>query len=633
MSLPIIEQPIYGQIQLDTTAWSTPFSWVNRTADIVGTVSYSEGGRLGVPGSSQVDVGTLTVTFKNLSSVPNVGDLIRIRRQGTGFFIFTGYIHDVSQRIVFDDSVSYNTPIVLTTLYAYDWVGYISQFQAVGAGGADPTTGTQETDSNYEWPWRVAALNKIIDPSFSTVMIFGVNTDTTLNMGDTDYVGTLSEHLDLIANSCSTFWYGAHILPSNKTTGRTALVEMRSLSNGALSTGKTFTDVAGSAGDLHYTEIDFQNSSQNVSNSVVVNNRTRFWVPDFEVTKIGGFNEENYLIVNNTQVSGIGIDGVQRKTSTSSIDTYGIRQTEVQTNVAMPTPLLTADGGTFGTHNLITNPSVEYDDDGYSSSVSTVAVRRRKPLDDATPFASFNGLWAMRARIKASSTPSSFQIVYSGGESDGIPVGQPWKYYASVSVARSVGSASDTQARVMIDFLDDSETVISAAIGPWVSLPNTNQWYRIEVDLPTSVGIVRAVIRIAYRRSGGGNFSAGQRYWADGLLFTRQNSDEYFDGDTPWTNDYCYFWTGGVSSSPSYKTFNRIDDAADAIIAKYASTSMRATRIRWNAQEDITSAPSLVVGKTISLTYKGTTTTYRIVGIDGNISPDRYIIDYYLAKV
>jgi hypothetical protein len=60
---------------------------------------------------------------------------------------------------------------------------------------------------------------------------------------------------------------------------------------------------------------------------------------------------------------------------------------------------------------------------------------------------------------------------------------------------------------------------------------------------------------------------------------------------------------------------------------------MRAARIRWNAQEDLTAVSSLTVGKSISLVYDGTTTTYRIVGIDGNVDPDRYMIDYYLVKV
>ena len=85
-------------------------------------------------------------------------------------------------------------------------------------------------------------------------------------------------------------------------------------------------------------------------------------------------------------------------------------------------------------------------------------------------------------------------------------------------------------------------------------------------------------------------------------------------------------------SSPSFKLVNYVDDMADVFLAAYATTSMRATRIRWNAQEDLTSVSSLTVGKTISLVYDGTTTTYRIIGIDGTVDPDRYMIDYYLVK-
>jgi hypothetical protein len=77
---------------------------------------------------------------------------------------------------------------------------------------------------------------------------------------------------------------------------------------------------------------------------------------------------------------------------------------------------------------------------------------------------------------------------------------------------------------------------------------------------------------------------------------------------------------------------NNIDDVANKFLAKYSTTSMRASRIRWNAQEDLASVSSLTVGKTISLVYKGTTTTYQIVGIDGNIDNDRYMIDYNLVK-
>jgi hypothetical protein len=107
----------------------------------------------------------------------------------------------------------------------------------------------------------------------------------------------------------------------------------------------------------------------------------------------------------------------------------------------------------------------------------------------------------------------------------------------------------------------------------------------------------------------------------------------YYDGDTPWTSTWGYYWTGAVGLSPTIRFQNYVDDVATAILAANSTTSLRVSRIRWNAQEDLSSIPALSVGKTISLVYKGTTTTYRIIGIDGNVDPERYMIDYYLVKV
>jgi hypothetical protein len=107
----------------------------------------------------------------------------------------------------------------------------------------------------------------------------------------------------------------------------------------------------------------------------------------------------------------------------------------------------------------------------------------------------------------------------------------------------------------------------------------------------------------------------------------------YFDGDTTPTTSSVYLWTGEVGASVSYKLNNNLDDTISTYLTRYANTSNRITRIRWNAQEDMSAVGSMFVGSTIQVRFKGTTTTHRIVGIDGNIDPERYMIDYYLEKV
>ena len=621
MALPIIEEPIYGQIAIETSAWSTPFSWVDRTADLVNGITYSEGGRIGIPGASLVDVGTLNATFKNASTIPNVGDLVRLRRAGTTEYAFTGYVQDVSQRVVFDNSVSLTTPITLTTIYCLDWVGYISQFQAVGAGGADASTGTTDVDSQYRWYNRVAALNKIVDPTYATkiIEIGPYVVDERQLIGDTDFVGTFAEHLDLLANSTGIWWWGTHNLPTNKTTGRTSLVSAKGFIPPVV---KTFTDVLGTSGQLHYTEIDFENTTQNIANTLIANNRFRFNVSDLEVTKIGGFNDENYMVINDQNVVGVPVEKSEIKIDTTSVSTYGIRQSVVDVNVSLP-------ASATGSFNLVTNPSLEYSDDGYSGGAN-VRVRRRKPSEDASPFAAYDGLWAIRVR---QSTANATGVAdFSGGESDSIAVVAGRTYYGSAWAARGTPSPANARVRARIIWMNDDEATISTVSGAYVNLTNANTWYQATTGaLVAPAGAVRAKVGLEFSRTSGANISVGDIHWGDAYMLSR-TADAYFDGDTPWTATNGYFWTGGVGASPSYKVLNSIDDVATTLLTKYSSTSMRATRIRWNAQEDLTAVSSLSVGRNISLVYKGTTTTYKIIGIDGNVSPDRYVIDYYLAK-
>jgi hypothetical protein len=282
MALPIIEDPLYGQIALETSAWASTFTWVDRTADLVAGVNYSICGRVGTPGQSQVDVGTLNATFKNVATVPLVGDLVRLRRTGTTDYAFCGYVQDVSQQVVFDNSVSLNTPVVLTTINCLDWVGYVSQFQVQGAGGLSAAFSFQ---SSYVYQARARALNYSIDPTNATQLIaFDATPDSTY-LGDTDLVGTIADHLDLTAFTANLYWFPTLALPTNKTTGRTNLIQIRPL-NLAPSSGYTFTDVAGSAGQLHYTEIDLESSSQNIANTIVINNASLITNFTPEITRI-----------------------------------------------------------------------------------------------------------------------------------------------------------------------------------------------------------------------------------------------------------------------------------------------------------------------------------------------------------
>jgi hypothetical protein len=623
MALPIIENPLYGLIQLETAAWSSPFTWVDRTADLAAGFNYSEGGRVGPPGNSSTDAGTLNATFSNLATVPLVGDLVRLRRYGTTEYAFTGYVQDVSQRIVFDQSVSLTTPVTLTTITCLDWVGYVSQFQSIGAGGLSATFAKED---NYTYPSRARSLNNSLDATNATQMIaVGTTTGLGATIGNTDMVATIADHLDLAATTQNLMWFGNHVLPTNKTTGRTGLVKIQRLSD-ATSSGKTFTDLVGSAGQLHYTEIDLESSSQNVANTIVANNSsvitTTSAAPLFQlatITQIGGGNRSNFSIVNGVEVVAVPYESTWSTSDATSITTYGNRATEINVNLA----------GIVEAANLASNPSLEYSDTGWGGGLNGVA-RRRKPIEDGSPFNAYTGQWSLRN--KCTTATASLPTTFSGAESDGTPIIAGTTYYVSAYAARGTPSRVNMRAAIVIRWKDDSETTISSTTGANVSLTTANTWYQATASAAAPANATRATIQVTFTRNDGSNIPVNDFLWVDGLQFSTVNTG-YFDGDTAPTTSNEYLWTGEVGLSPSFKMTNNIDDIIAIYLARYSTTSNRVTRIRWNAQEDLASVSSLTVGTTVSLIYKGTTTTYRIVGIDGNVDPERYMIDYYLEKV
>jgi hypothetical protein len=313
------------------------------------------------------------------------------------------------------------------------------------------------------------------------------------------------------------------------------------------------------------------------------------------------------------------VDITQKRTNATSITTYGVRQTEFDINAGVSTSVV---------YNLAANPSIEYSDDGYSGTANQ-KVRRRKPSLDVNPFTAYSGQWSIRSRVTAAS--GSAQILFSGGESDGTPANPATTYYFNAQALRGTVSQANTRAYAQIRWIDEEEVEISRVDGTKVNLTTANTWYQVAVSAVAPAGTNRAILVIFYERASG-NIQRTDMLWADGYYFSKTNGT-YFDGDFPLTVDYAYGWTGGVGSSPSWRVNNYVDDMADVFLAAYATTSMRVERIRWNAQENLSAVSSLSVGKSISLVYGGTTTTYRIIGIDGTVDPDRYMIDYYLVKV
>lgn len=628
MALPIIERPLYGRIQLETTATSGAFSWVDQTTYMT-SASYSEGRSQLMLGDVGPEIGVLTASFKNMATVPTSGDYVRIRRYGTTEYAFTGYIQDVSQRIVFDSSVSLTTPLTITTITALDWVGLLTQVQINGIDGRDAVGAV---DAAHYMEDRARALNYQFDTSGATELVEVTTYGAGSNLiAVTDYSGTIADHLDLASRSTDSYWFGNHIIPTNATTGRDKMVSYRKWSTN-VSTGKTFTDVAGSAGQLHYTEIDFESSSANVTNVLELTNRARVKGSATYFTKLAGANEQNWIDINGTrQVTGIVNEEFWIASDATSKTTYGARVGQIETCRDMPAVQIPSS---IDVGNLISNPSLEYDDTGWTAAGTTNSKGRRR----IPSFTAANGLWAYRLRAQTLATTQN--ATYQGGESDGIPVVAGQYFYVKASCARDTTSRTDVRALIRIQWYNDDEGLISSNVGATVALTTANTWYTPFVLAVAPANAVRANVQMTFDRSGGGNIAVGDMAWVDAVWMVRCDSSgtglggiSYFDGDSANTSGACYMWTGEVGLSQTVVLENTVASLGSTLVSRFSTTSIRATRIRWNAQEDLTAVSSLVVGNTISLVYKGTTTTYRIIGIQGNVSQERYMVDYYLWKV
>lgn len=627
----IDETPLLGRVTVETGVWNgSTFVWTDQTSTIV-QASYQEGGRLGTPGASMVDTGTLAVVYRDMTPVPGVGALIRIRRAGTTEYAFTGYIQDIASKVTYDFSLS-TTPITFTTLYCLDWVGLASQFQLLGIGGKETDGSNAVNDNLHFLDDRVRAINRFIDPSGATVFVTNiVSVGLGRQINDTDLIGTIPNHLDIAAISAGAYWNATHVLPTNPTTGRDGLLEIyRTTSTGA--SGKTFTDGAGLAGELHYTEIDLENSSANIANSIVLRNLSRYSPREAEVLTVGGVDEKNFVEIDGQQRAGFMLETSWKEEDATSIATYGLRQTEIETCVATATDLI------FPTeNNLISNPSAEYTGEGYFGS-SAAKTRRVKPANDPNPFIPPAGLGEYSVRTILRTANATPPIVFEGTVSDGIIAFAGSEYMFSLYAYRGIPNRTDVRVRARIQWIDANDDVISTVLGAQVSCPAAT-WVQANSGRVTAPsGTVRLTVAADFNRSGGGNFSVGDRLWADGFSLYKYGPNPntvpaYFDGDTPDTSTHVHLWTGSPGASASYREPNKIDETANSVLAQYANTSNRATRIRWNAQENLTAVAELRVGRSVIVKNNGTTGTYRIIGIDGNLTRSRYVIDYYLVKI
>lgn len=585
--------PLYGDVTFEVADNSdvTP-SWVDVSADLL-NVTATRGGEAAIAGESETVVGQLSAMFNNLGTTVTIGWWVRVRVQGAN--IWTGFVNDITTVTVFDN----NTPgctYDVTTLSCSDWVALAGN---VVKSGSVVYPMTSAYGINMLASDAFEGLNTAVSSSYD--LIAYASPWTGISVGQTDFEGTVAEHLDTIVN---TEWSGYEMWRSTKLAPTTNHAPAGGLYVDQ-SVGTSIAYFTDEASGLKYADLVVQESSTNVSNAVTAKNRSM--IRNSNNPKLRLFAEEDWTYAD-----------------TASVATYGERAAEVNCRVPLA----------FNFHNLkrdinlCWNPNVEYDTNGYLvDSSATSTIRRFKPSLEATPFDAYDGDYALRRTFLAAAATTNIMYNHDGGE--GIPVIAGYGYKFLVRGARYT-TATDSQIRADIIWYDDNGAVISTITGTPVTMTNIRQWYAASHSGTAPATAVTAKIRATFLRSGGTNFAIGAKLYADAFSFFEVTSltdtMTYFSGDSEDTAGFLYSWFGQPGWSDSARFVNDLAIIAQAKAEQHATTWKQITQLRWDATQSFTDAAALDINSVVTVRNAnvngGVALEYRVLGITWEISTE-----------
>ena len=212
------------------------------------------------------------------------------------------------------------------------------------------------------------------------------------------------------------------------------------------------------------------------------------------------------------------------------------------------------------------------------------------------------------------------------------------KYRFDMSFASGDLSSALTQSQLQILWKDAHQVLLATSSSGNLALNVPRTWVRGGLLATAPANAKFAELRWLFKRSDGANLTLGSHYWATAAMFYEIPSTgtpvaNYFSGATPQTAANLFIWEGAPHASDSLMYDNELDDLATDILTANASTSVQVRSLRWNAAESLTSLDALNITKTIGVRYDGVTETYRIVGLNYEIDPERFMVDIQVKKV
>jgi hypothetical protein len=318
---------------------------------------------------------------------------------------------------------------------------------------------------------------------------------------------------------------------------------------------------------------------------------------------------------------------------TASVDEWGAR------NYALETNLRTA----ASRYNHVTNPHLAYGSDDIAFPNSNTSFSRALLSDMTTGATRFltagttqpaDGIGNYIGVITCSALKTSLAIIYTGNEKQqynygAFPVRPSTQYTGSAWVRGGVGQAS-MNANMTIRWFDIDGNDISTVNGTNTTLTST-AWGRRTVTATSPANAYSANLITNFGFTGGNN--TGNRYFVTGALFEEgATAGTWFSGDNPDTATYFYEWEGTPGASRSVRYDNTVDNRALELLEEFANPSVTIRNLTWNTAQNPVVAAQLDIGSIVTITFKGATDNYRVVGIDHNATPDNWLMTLQVAK-
>lgn len=429
-------------------------------------------------------------------------------------------------------------------------------------------------------------------------------TDLPYRLQDNMLTANLVEHFDLATESVGATWW----------VDKTNVTKFAQDFNYVLPSC-TFSDVVGE-GNIYFNSIGVSFDTAAVVNQIAFSNIGRR-------AAARGSDQYNAYTVN-------WLDS-----DTTSISNWGARKHEMQTN------LWTQVNKT----NLLGNPHLAYSGEYVGTGSTNAKVTRINIADNATGATGYlatgttapvAGAGAYCARSVVTANNANTLIIFGGDgatNSSGdptVPVVAGSQYSAAVYLRAGVGNTASLTGRVNIYWYTETGALVSTTGGTATTITSTG-WTR--VTLTTTAPATSAYALVAAWFIYGGANNTNFRYYATcAQLEQASSASTWFSGDTTDDTSYVYEWEGAPGLSNSIRYNNVMDTRTGELLAEFSTPTTRITNLRWNTAQNPVLAASLDIGSIVTITFRGTTDNYRIVGINHEATPDNWHMTLQVTK-